>query len=137
LARIAGPRPLPVLKRQDREMSPDPIHEITVQQLAAKLSSSDPFVLLDVRESWELERASIVDDRLAVVPVSRLGREGIDALPSPAKAPQAELYVICHQGVRSANVTAWLAAQGWTRVFSVAGGIDEYAREIDPALARY
>jgi rhodanese-related sulfurtransferase len=118
-------------------MLSDHTPEITVEQLADKLRSADQFVLLDVRESWELERARITDDRLAVVPVSRLGREGIDALPLSARALGTEIFVLCHQGVRSANVTSWLAAQGWTNVFSVSGGIDRYARQIDPKVGNY
>lgn len=108
-----------------------------MEQLAQKLRTEDAFVLLDVREPWELERARIADARLAALPMSRLGREGVQALPPAASSREAAVYVLCHQGVRSSNVAAWLAAQGWTNVFSVAGGIEEYARRIDPSVGSY
>jgi rhodanese-related sulfurtransferase len=113
------------------------IHEITVQELAGRLRSDDAFILLDVREAWELELAKIVDQRLEVRPMSRLGSEGVDSLPEAARQKDAEIIVLCHQGIRSADVTGWLAGQGWSRVFSVEGGIDEYARKIDPSVGFY
>ena len=113
------------------------IPEITVYQLAEKLRSPNGFILLDVREPWEVARAKIDDDRLVLQPMSELAQRGIDALPDPARRKDAEIYVLCHQGVRSANVAGWLAAQGWTNVFSVAGGIDDFARQIDPSVGMY
>ncbi len=113
------------------------IAEISVAQLADKIKSTDGFVLLDVREPWELAMAKIADDRLVVSPMSQLARGGVDTLPEQARQKDAEIYVICHQGVRSANVAGWLAGQGWTNVFSVAGGIDEYARVVDPKVGSY
>lgn len=113
------------------------IPEITVEQLAEKLKSSDGFILLDVREPWEVALAKIVDARLVVQPMSELGQRGLNALPESVRSKDAEIYVLCHQGVRSAQVTGWLASRGWTNVHSVAGGIDEYARRIDPAVAEY
>jgi len=58
-------------------------------------------------------------------------------LPETAKSKDAEVYVICHHGNRSTQVTAWLVKQGWTKVFNVNGGIDEYARKIDLLIGLY
>ncbi|MCL4528895.1 MAG: rhodanese-like domain-containing protein [Chloroflexi bacterium] len=113
------------------------IPEITVEELSKRLKSQDQFVLLDVRELSELEYAQITDARLEVAPMSRLGREGINMLSESAKSQTATLYVLCHSGVRSAQVTGWLASRGWKNVFSVAGGIDEYARKIDRSVGMY
>jgi rhodanese-related sulfurtransferase len=113
------------------------IPEITVEELARKLKSQDGFILLDVREDWELDLAKIADARLEVTPMSRLAEQGTDALAESARQKEAELLVLCHQGVRSAQVAQWLSAQGWSRVFSVAGGIDEYARKIDRSVGMY
>ncbi len=111
--------------------------EISVKQFAAKLKSSVPFVVLDVREPWEVERVHLNDARLVCRPMSRIATEGLKALPDAARSLEAEVYVICHQGVRSAQVAMWLASLGWRHVYSVAGGIDEYARKIDHNLKRY
>lgn len=111
--------------------------EITVTELSEKLKSDDPFILLDVRELHELQYAKLTDSRLDVTPMSRLAREGPNALSDAAKAQDATIYVMCHHGSRSAQVTAWLAQQGWKNVFNVRGGIDEYARSVDPSVGFY
>jgi rhodanese-related sulfurtransferase len=111
--------------------------EITVTELSEKLKSEDPFILLDVREPQELEYAKLTDNRLDVTPMSRLAREGTNALSDDAKSQDATIYVMCHHGSRSAQVTAWLAQQGWKNVFNVRGGIDEYARTIDQSIGFY
>jgi rhodanese-related sulfurtransferase len=111
--------------------------EITVTELSEKLKSEDPFILLDVREPQELEYAKLTDNRLDVTPMSRLAREGTNALSDEAKSQDATIYVMCHHGNRSMQVTAWLAQQGWKNVFNVRGGIDEYARTVDPSVGSY
>jgi rhodanese-related sulfurtransferase len=113
------------------------ISEITVEELAKKLKSQDPFILLDVREPSELEQAKITDARLEVVPMSRLAREGMKAFSESARLKDAEIYVMCHSGSRSMQVTGWLSVRGWTNVHNVSGGIDEYARKIDPSIGFY
>ena len=113
------------------------IPEITVNELSQKLQSDDKFILLDVRELNELEYAKLTDSRLEVTPMSQLAREGTKALSEAASSQDATLYVLCHHGNRSGQVTAWLAQQGWKNVFSVRGGIDEYARKIDNSIGYY
>jgi rhodanese-related sulfurtransferase len=111
--------------------------EITVNQLSEKLNSEDQFILLDVREPHELNFARVSDSRLEVTPMSRLAREGTKALSDSAQEQNATIYVMCHHGNRSGQVTAWLAQQGWKNVFNVRGGIDEYAREVDQSIGFY
>jgi LmbE family N-acetylglucosaminyl deacetylase len=48
------------------------VPQVSVEALAARLKSDEPFVLLDVRENWEVKRAAIHDHRLQVAPMSRL-----------------------------------------------------------------
>ena len=113
------------------------IPEITTTDLAEKLKTDEKFILLDVREPNELDYAKLTDDRLEVTPMSRLAREGTDALSDSAKSQEATIYVLCHHGNRSGQVAAWLSQQGWKNVFSVAGGIDDYARRIDRSVGMY
>ena len=113
------------------------IPEITVDELARKLKSQDQFILLDVRELFELDYAKITDSRLEVTPISRLGDEVLDALPESARSQDAVIYVMCHHGNRSGQVAMWLAGQGWKNVFNVSGGIDDYARRIDHSVGFY
>lgn len=111
--------------------------EITVTDLFEKLKSRESFILLDVREPHELGYAKITDSRLEVTPLSRLAREGTKALPESASSQDSTIYVLCHHGNRSSQVTAWLAQQGWKNIFNVRGGIDEYARKLDPSVGFY
>ncbi len=111
--------------------------EITVTDLSEKLKSDEKFILLDVRELSELNYAKLTDDRLEVTPMSRLAREGTSALSESAQSQASTIYVMCHHGNRSLQVTAWLAQKGWRNVFNVRGGIDEYARRVDGSVGLY
>lgn len=111
--------------------------EITVTDLFEKLKSEDKFILLDVRELTELDYAKILDSRLEVTPMSRLAQEGTKALSESAQSKESTIYVMCHHGSRSAQVTAWLTQQGWKNVINVRGGIDEYARKVDRTVGMY
>ena len=111
--------------------------EISVTQLAEKLKSDDDFILLDVRELHELNYAKLTDNRLQVTPMSRLAQEGPKALSDSSQSQDATIYVMCHHGSRSMQVTAWLAQQGWKNVFNVKGGIDAYARQVDESVGFY
>ena len=111
--------------------------EITVTALAEKLKSDEEFILLDVRELSELEHAKITDSRLQVTPMSRLGQEGVKALSEAVQAQQIPVYIMCHHGSRSVQVTGWLLKQGYKNVINVTGGIDEYARKVDSSVGFY
>ena len=110
--------------------------EISVQDLAKMREQGDSFNLLDVREQMELLRANM-GDNVIWVPLSKLAAERLSALPDSLADKDKELVVMCHHGVRSAQVTAWLRHEGWRNVWSLAGGIDAYAREIDPRVGSY
>ena len=113
------------------------IPEVDVTELSEKLNSEDEFVLLDVREASELDYAMIVDRRLKVVPMSRLAQLGVGALPDEVQEKDIEILVLCHHGVRSAKATEWLLAQGWKNIYSVRGGINDYAKRIDASVGKY
>jgi rhodanese-related sulfurtransferase len=118
-------------------MNPAGVPEVNVQELAQKLQTDEPFILLDVREGWELDQAMIVDTRLKVVPMSRLAHLGVEAFPEAVRQKDTQILVLCHHGVRSAQVTGWMLAQGWENVASVRGGVAEYAQRVDPTVGRY
>ena len=50
---------------------------------------------------------------------------------------QRPIIVHCHHGGRSQQVTLWLRGQGFAHVQNMAGGIDAWATEIEPGMARY
>ena len=111
--------------------------EISIQEVDRKLRAGEKFILLDVREKFELDKAKIDHPNLLVTPFSRLSKEKLDALPERALQKDEEIVVLCHHGIRSALVTTWLRQQGWNRVYSMDGGLAAWAREIDPAVGSY
>ena len=111
--------------------------EISVQTLKQRLENQNIPLLLDVREKWELIYARLPVNKMLFAPLSQLAHFGLDALPQETRNKQKELIVICHHGVRSAEVTAWLIQQGWENVHSLEGGLDTYAEQIDPSIGRY
>ncbi len=86
-------------------------------------------VLLDVREPWEYQTCRIEGSRH--VPMGEI----------PARAgeldPKAEVVVICHHGGRSMQVAMFLEKQGFSDVINLAGGVDAWARTVDPAMPVY
>lgn len=113
------------------------VPEIDVRSVAEKQRSGEQFVILDVREPYEYRLARLQDERVMYAPLSQLGYLGPQALPAEAQDRLAEIVVVCHHGMRSADVTAWLRQMGWENVTSMAGGLDAYARLIDPSVGLY
>ncbi|MDJ0973011.1 MAG: rhodanese-like domain-containing protein [Planctomycetota bacterium] len=103
---------------------------ITPQDLATRLAAEDDdLVLLDCREALELQIARI--DGALHIPMQEIpGR--LDELDR--EQPYA---VICHHGVRSSHVVAFLAQQGFGKCLNVVGGIDAYARFVDRSIPIY
>ena len=89
------------------------------------------FLLLDCRETEEYEIVHLDGSRL--IPMSEIENR-LDEL---ASFQDQSIVVYCHHGVRSLHVARWLSMQGFSAVHSMHGGIDRWAREIDPNLPRY
>jgi rhodanese-related sulfurtransferase len=105
-------------------------YEITPEEVKGKLEEGDTFTLLDVREPWEFETARIAGAKL--MPMGDV----------PSRAHQEldfeeNIVVLCHHGVRSMNVTAWLRQQGFERAQSMRGGIDAWSRRVDQNVPVY
>ena len=111
--------------------------EISIHEVDRKLKADEKFILLDVREPAELDRARLNHPNLVLTPLSELTQKRQDALPETLKDRTQEIVVICHHGIRSALVTAWLLSIGWQNVYSMAGGLAAYAGEIDPSIGSY
>ncbi|NCJ07514.1 rhodanese-related sulfurtransferase [Synechococcales cyanobacterium C] len=112
----------------------DSIPELSVESLAHILASLDhPTQLVDVREASELDLVQLpgfMHLPLSQFPVwSETIHAQLDA--------QTRTIVICHHGMRSAQMCAWLIQQGFTQVENVIGGIDAYALRVDASLPRY
>jgi rhodanese-related sulfurtransferase len=113
-------------------VTPAPPLEITPQEVQRRVASGEKLALLDVREPSEFQVARIAGAEL--IPMRSVPAElsRLDAL-----AEETPLIVFCHHGVRSLNVVQWLREHGVTASQSMAGGIDRWSIEIDPAVPRY
>jgi rhodanese-related sulfurtransferase len=86
-------------------------------------------VLLDVREPMEVALANI--SGATCIPMREVpGRLDEIARDQP-------IVVMCHSGIRSRQVAAFLSASGFPEVFNLAGGIDAWSQELDPGIPRY
>lgn len=105
------------------------VREIGPAEFVARRDRGDDLLLLDVREAWELEIASVpgivhipmneVPDRLAELD------------------PKRETVVLCRSGGRSLQVARYLEAQGFAAVANLTGGILAWGRDLDPSLSPY
>jgi len=111
--------------------------EITPQQWLEAQRQGRNYIVLDVREPWELNLAALPADGVLNLPMSLLAREGESALLQAGCARDGLFLTLCHHGVRSLNAAEWMRGLGWRKVFSLAGGIDAYARQIDSSVGRY
>jgi rhodanese-related sulfurtransferase len=110
------------------------IIETNVKDFAQRrIEAPTDLQLLDVREEQELAIAAL--EGFQNVPLSQF-QIWSDALPTQLD-PHAETYVLCHHGMRSAQMCQWLIQQGFTNVRNIVGGIDAYSSLVDPSVPRY
>jgi adenylyltransferase/sulfurtransferase len=102
---------------------------VTPAELASELAGNGPPMLVDVRESWEFDLASVAGSR--PIPLSELP-ERLAELPA-----SASLVTICHKGVRSEQAAALLRRAGFAKVRSLLGGIDAWAQDVEREMPRY
>ena len=114
--------------------TPQQFSEISVEVLHQKLQEeSGDLQLIDVREPNEVAIAFIPNFK--VFPLSQYSVWGQTIAQD--LDPHAETYVLCHHGVRSAQMCAWLTQQGFTSVNNIAGGIDAYSLRVDATIPQY
>jgi len=105
------------------------VDEITPQDLKARMDGNDRPVLLDVRDDWETKLCRL--DNALHIPMEEL------ELRTDELNPADDIVVYCHHGVRSAAVADYLRRLGFTRVRNLSGGLDAWARAVEPAMRRY
>ena len=106
------------------------MEEITVLQLKEMQEANKEFVLLDVRETFEYEFANLGGE---LVPLDQLP----DRLNEIEQYKEKEMIVMCRSGSRSARACEYLSRNGFKNVKNLKGGINDWAREIDPSLPVY
>jgi rhodanese-related sulfurtransferase len=103
--------------------------EMKVAELKRRLDAHEPLVVLDIRDNWETALARL--DNAVHIPMEEIEHrtEELDA--------KVETVVYCHHGVRSAAVADFLARNGFSKVWNLEGGIDQWARKVDARMKRY
>ena len=112
------------------------IDQVRPSQLAAwflAAAGHGPPVVLDVRELAELNAASVTPDgfELVAMPMGSLPARLAELDPS------RPIACLCHHGMRSQRVAAFLFGNGFLHVANIAGGIDAWSRELDASIASY
>lgn len=106
--------------------------EISPREAKERLGEGNRAVLIDVREPAEFAIARVEGSELVPMQYVPARIQHLEAL-----ADERELFVLCHHGVRSLQVVAWLRERGIENCFSIAGGIDRWSQEIDADVPRY
>src|SRR5436190_578970 len=105
--------------------------EILPDEVAALRTAGESFTLVDCREEDEWHVCRIEGAEL--IPLSRFAeiarRRFADA--------EERVVIHCHHGMRSAQAAHFLRQLGLPHVWSMAGGIDAWAEEVDTAMSRY
>ena len=106
------------------------IPQLDVHQLKARLQSADDKpLLLDVREGWELKLCAL--QGALHIPMGQITAR-LNELD-----PQRAIVVVCHHGIRSNRVAQFLSHQGFHNVSNLVGGVNAWAREVDPTMKTY
>jgi len=104
--------------------------EISVQDVRDLIENSVPILMVDVREPGEFAIARIEGAEL--IPMRNIPQRIMDL-----EDRDESLIIMCHHGMRSLQVAAWLREHGVGNAQSMAGGLDAWSRLIDPAVPRY
>jgi adenylyltransferase/sulfurtransferase len=107
------------------------IPEISATELKQRLDRGDRLTIIDVREPFEWDIGNLEGQGARLIPLGQL----------PARAgeidPADEVVLQCRSGARSAQALEYLRAQGYPRLWNLAGGILAWSDQVDPSIPRY
>ncbi|MDO8286258.1 MAG: rhodanese-like domain-containing protein [Rhodoferax sp.] len=90
-------------------------------------------VVLDVREPYELQTASVTADGFTLLAIPM----GVIPPRLAELDTQQPIACLCHHGGRSMQVANFLKSRGFEHVANIAGGIHAWSAEVDPSIPRY
>lgn len=109
--------------------------EVTPEELRRRLTEeAESVVVVDCREPEEHAIARL--EGAVLVPMGEV-QSRLDELRDLSADGERDVVVMCHHGVRSLRVAVALRQAGFDDAVSLAGGIDRWSQEIDPAVPRY
>jgi rhodanese-related sulfurtransferase len=94
-------------------------------------------IVLDVREPWELQTASVKPDGFLL---QHIPMQSIPARIAELKQAQVDnqpIACLCHHGMRSQQVASYLAQNGFSSVVNLQGGIAAWAQQVDTSIPQY
>ncbi len=103
--------------------------EINVEALDRMRRAEEPHALVDVREAWELDICAV--EGCVHIPLNQLAQRTAEL---PTDKP---LVIMCHHGGRSSQAMMFLRQRGFNNATNLEGGIDAWARRIDPEMKVY
>lgn len=114
------------------------ISQVSPLQFAAwRNAAGTAPVVLDVREPWEVQTASVTPDAFTLVhvPMQSIPVQ-LEALKKTYAADQP-IACLCHHGIRSQQVASYLSHHGFTDVVNLQGGIAAWAQQLDASVPQY
>jgi molybdopterin/thiamine biosynthesis adenylyltransferase/rhodanese-related sulfurtransferase len=114
---------------EDDEGSAGEGWDISATDLAKRMNEGNHVHLIDVREPHELEISHL--DNADLIPLGQLASR-LSELDSAE-----EIVLFCKSGTRSTRALELLASAGFRKIKNLKGGINAWAREVDPSLPVY
>jgi adenylyltransferase/sulfurtransferase len=102
---------------------------ITPTELSKKMTDKENILLVDIREPFELEISSI--DGALHIPFGQLSGRLKDLVG------EHEIILFCKSGIRTRRAIEMLTGMGVHNVKHLLGGINSWAKTIDPKLPIY
>ncbi len=109
------------------------VQNISCSELRDKLDNNIPITILDVRQKWETDICSF--PQFMHVPLDNLPNS-LDKIEDEVRKGKL-LVVVCHHGVRSYHACRWLLSNNVEGVVNLQGGIDKWADDCEPQMAKY
>lgn len=104
---------------------------------AAALALTAPPIVLDVREPWELQVASVKPDGFLLMHIPMRDIPARVAELQQAHGSSQPIACLCHHGLRSMQVANFLAQTGFTEVVNLEGGIEAWSQQVDATVPFY
>jgi len=105
------------------------MQSITPERLKQRIDGGDNLELIDVRDPWEFEICRIQGSRN--IPMTEIESQ-LAAIDS-----SMETVLICHHGVRSLQIAAFLESLGYQHLYNLDGGINRWSGTVDPDMPQY
>ena len=94
-------------------------------------------VVLDVREPWEVQTASVTPDGFTLLHIPMQSIPARIAELKQTHGVDHPMACLCHHGMRSQQVANYLAHNGFTNLVNLQGGIAAWSQQLDASVAQY